>query len=302
MSGPALIVMAYGTARDLDDVERYYTDIRRGRPPTPESLEDLRDRYRAIGGRSPLLEITRAQVDGLAERLSGVPVLLGQKHSPPFIDDAVEAMIANGATSALGLVLAPHFSSMSVGDYERRLRAAADRRGWEGRIDMIESWHLEPGYLEMLAGRVKEALDGLPDASPEQTQVVFSAHSLPQRILDAGDPYPTQLEETGAAVASLLGLPRWRTGWQSAGRTEESWLGPDILEIVEKEAAEGTRALVVCPCGFVADHLEVLYDLDIEAASAAARHGLYLTRTRSPNADAGFIDVLASVARRALPV
>jgi protoporphyrin/coproporphyrin ferrochelatase len=301
VSRPAVVVMAYGTARDLEDVERYYTDIRRGRPPTPELLEDLRDRYRAIGGRSPLLEITQAQVDGLAQRLAGVPVYLGQKHSPPFIDDAVEAMIEDGATTAVGLVLAPHFSSMSVGDYERRLRGAADERGWGGWIEMVESWHLEPGYLELLAVRVKDALEGVPDASPEQIQVVFTAHSLPERILHAGDPYPTQLEETAGAVASLLGLPRWSIGWQSAGRTEEPWLGPDILEIVEKEAAEGTDALVVCPCGFVADHLEVLYDLDIEAAAAAARRGMYLTRTRSPNADPEFVDLLATVARRALP-
>ena len=299
LSARGVLVMAYGTPRDLDDVERYYTDIRRGSPPPPELLEELTDRYRAIGGRSPLLEITQAQTRGLEERLDDVKVYLGQKHSDPFIADAVAAMARDGIEEAVGLVLAPHFSTMSVGDYERRARAGGERAGWTGRLQMVESWHLEPGYISLLADRVQSELAALPPELRSDALVVFSAHSLPERILRDDDPYADQLRGTGGAVANELALPRWRTGWQSAGRTADPWLGPDILEIVEKEAADGTKAIVVCPCGFVADHLEVLYDLDIEAKTAAAERGVELRRTRSPNADAGFLDVLATVVHRA---
>lgn len=294
-----VLVMAYGTPRDLDDVERYYTDIRRGSPPPAELLEELTTRYRAIGGRSPLLEITSAQTEGLQERLDGVKAYLGQKHSPPFISDAVAAMAGDGVEEAVGLVLAPHFSSMSVGDYERRAATAAERFSWSGRLQMVQSWHLEPGYVSLLAERVAAGIGDLAPELREEALVVFSAHSLPQRILRDDDPYADQLRETAEAVAAAVPLPRWRTGWQSAGRTADPWLGPDILEVVEKEAADGTKAIVVCPCGFVADHLEVLYDLDIEAKQAAAERGLELRRTRSPNADPEFLDVLATVVRRA---
>jgi ferrochelatase len=302
MTKRGVLVMAYGTPAGLNDVERYYTDIRRGRAPSAELLEELTDRYRAIGGRSPLLEITRAQVAGLEERLDGVRAYLGQKHSSPFIADAMEEVARDGIEELVGLVLAPHFSALSVGDYERRARAGAgaERATWSGRFQMVQSWHLEPGYVSLLAERVRHELDALPPELKDEALVVFSAHSLPERILAEDDPYADQLRETAAAVASRLALPRWRTGWQSAGRTADPWLGPDILEIVEKEAAEGTRALVVCPCGFVADHLEVLYDLDTEAADAAARVDITLRRTRSPNADPEFLDVLASVVRPAL--
>ena len=297
MTKRGVLVMAYGTPRDLDDVERYYTDIRRGSPPPPELLEELSDRYRAIGGKSPLLEITNAQVSGLEERLDEVKAYLGQKHSAPFIPDAVAAMAADGIEEAVGLVLAPHFSSMSVGDYARRARSGAERASWAGRLEMVESWHVEPGYVSLLTERVRAAIATLPPALQSEALVVFSAHSLPERILKDDDPYADQLRETAEAVAASIPLPRWRTGWQSAGRTADPWLGPDILEIVEKEAADGTSAIVVCPCGFVADHLEVLYDLDIEATKAAAERGIELTRTRSPNADPEFLDVLATVVK-----
>lgn len=300
MTRRGVLIMAYGTPADLDDVERYYTDIRRGRPPAPDLLEELTGRYRAIGGRSPLLEITQAQVAGVEERLEGVGAYLGQKHSPPFIDDAVREMANDGVEEAAGLVLAPHFSTMSIADYERRARDAAARRSWSGRLAMIESWHLERGYVTLLAERVETELAALPPDLRDEALVVFTAHSLPERILRDGDPYADQLRETADAVAAAASLRRWRTGWQSAGRTSDPWLGPDILEIVEKEAADGTRAIVVCPCGFVADHLEVLYDLDIEAREAASERGVELTRTRSPNADSEFLDVLAAIVRRTL--
>ena len=188
---------------------------------------------------------------------------------------------------------------MSIGDYERRTRAAAEEAGWDGRFHMVESWHLEPGYVTLLAERVKDAIASLPTDAGDPI-VVFTAHSLPERILADGDPYPEQLRATGEQVASTLALKDWRIGWQSAGRTRDPWLGPDVLEVLDEEAKAGRSSMVVCPCGFVSDHLEVLYDLDIEAASHAAKLGVAFTRTASPNTDPAFLDTLATVVRRAL--
>jgi ferrochelatase len=295
----AVLVMAYGTAKALDDVEAYYSHIRGGRPPSPELLAELTARYRAIGGRSPLLAVTEAQARGLAARL-GISVYLGQKHAAPFIADAVADMARDGVERAVGLVLAPHFSTMSVGDYEQRIQRAAEGAGWDGKLEMIESWHLEPGYVELLAGAVEAARRNLPAPTRAGATVIFSAHSLPARILASGDPYPEQLAATAAAVARRAGLERWRVAWQSAGRTGESWLGPDILEVIDKLARAGAPAVIVCPCGFVADHLEVLYDVDIEAADHARTRGIALARTASPNDDPAFLDTLSGVVRRRL--
>jgi ferrochelatase len=294
----AVLVMAYGTPKGLDDVEAYYTDIRRGRPPSPEQLEELTDRYRAIGGRSPLLEITRRQADGIAERL-GIPAYIGQKHAAPFIPDAIQTMKDAGVTRAVGLVLAPHYSSMSIGDYARRVASATESVGWSGTVEMIESWHREPAFVDLLAGYCKDALSSIPAPDRDRTTVVFTAHSLPASIVAKGDPYPEHLRETAEAVAKQLGLERWQVGWQSAGRTEQEWLGPDVLEVLDELAASAERGIVVCPCGFVADHLEVLYDLDIEAAARARDLGVAFARTRSPNDDPAFLDMLSDVVARA---
>jgi protoporphyrin/coproporphyrin ferrochelatase len=293
----ALLVMAYGTPRSLDEVKDYYTDIRGGRPPPPDRLQELIERYRAIGGTSPLLKITRAQAEGLSRRV-GLPAFIGFKHARPFIPDAVKAMIAEVVTRAVGLVLAPHYSAMSVGDYERRARRGAEEAGWTGELDMIKSWHLEPGYIELLADRVRDSLASLPEESRAGTVTVFTAHSLPERIVSANDPYPEQLRETAAAVAERARLEHWEVAWQSAGRTGDRWLGPDILEVIEDLAGRGVAGVVVCPCGFVADHLEVLYDIDIEARELADKLGVALARTASPNDDPGFLDMLATVVRR----
>ena len=294
----AVLVMAYGTPKGLADVEAYYTDIRRGRPPSAEQLEELTERYRAIGGRSPLLEITERQAQGVGERL-GVPAYVGQKHAAPFIPDAVARMKADGIERAVGLVLAPHYSSMSIGDYSRRATAAAEATGWAGTITMVQSWHVEPAFIDLLADYCKKALASLPETVRDQTTFVFTAHSLPAAIVRNNDPYPEQLRETAEAVAGQLGLERWQVGWQSAGRTSDPWLGPDVLEILDSLAANAD-GVVVCPCGFVADHLEVLYDLDIEAKQRADELGIPFTRTRSPNDDPAFLDMLAGVAARAL--
>ncbi len=297
---PGVVVMAYGTPRGLEDVERYYTDIRHGRPPTPELLAELTERYAAIGGQSPLYEITEAQRIGLEKRLDGVPTYLGQKHSPPFIPDAIRAMAADGVDRIVGLVLAPHYSKMSVGDYRRRVVLARDEAGLDAAVDVIESWHVEPGYVTFLAQRVREAAARLTPEAQERHVVVFTAHSLPQAILRGGDPYPQQLQETADAVAAEAGIASHTIGWQSAGRTADPWLGPDVLEVIERLAGEGARGVVVCPCGFVSDHLEVLYDVDVECVDAARRLGVELVRTESPNDDPAFLEVLATVVRREL--
>lgn len=285
--------MAYGTPATPDDIEAYYTHVRRGRPPTEEQLADLRRRYEAIGGTSPLLERTQEQAAGIQAALGdGFRVELGMKHAPPFIEDGVAALAAAGITRIVGLVLAPHYSVLSVGEYAKRAEAAAAEAGVG--LTMVSSWHLAPGYVDLLAGFVRRELDRL---GADPVEVVFTAHSLPVRILDMGDPYPDQLAETAKAVADEAGVNRWSVGWQSAGRTPEPWIGPDLLEILPTLAEAGVAGVVVCAAGFVSDHLEVLYDLDVEARAAADKLGLAFSRTPSPNADPSFCATLAGVVR-----
>jgi ferrochelatase len=298
MSEPVgVLLMHYGTASGPDDVERYYTDIRGGRAPSPEAVEDLRRRYAAIGNTFPLNRITREQAGALEGELNALAggrfrVYVGAKHSPPFVGDAVRRMAEDGIRFGVGLVLAPHYSKMSVGGYIERARKA---RPASLELTFVESWHLHPAFLEVLTDRVAAALEQLTDDERAEALVIFTAHSLPARIVDEGDPYPEQIRETGQAVAARLGLERWTTGWQSAGRTPEPWLGPPLDELVEKAAAAGHTSVVVVPCGFVADHLEILYDVDIEARQAADRAGIRLVRTESMNADPAFIRALADV-------
>jgi ferrochelatase len=297
-----VVVMAYGTPASPDDVERYYTDIRRGRPPSPEQLADLRRRYDAIGGTSPLAERTEAQRAGLQAALERrapgrCTVVLGQKHSPPFITDAMQALAEHGIERAVGFVLAPHYSGMSIGDYERRARRGAAEAGWNGSFEMVESWATEPGFVSWTARRVKETIERLHVDDP---LVVFSAHSLPEKILKENDPYPDELSRSAGEVAHEAGVGRWQIAWQSAGRTEEPWLGPDILEVIDDAAKRGEPGIVLCPIGFVADHLEVLYDVDIEAKEHAERMGLPFERTAMPNDDPEFLDVIAGVVERAI--
>jgi ferrochelatase len=302
----AVLVMAYGTPSGPEDLEAYYTHIRGGRRPPPELLADLRERYEAIGGRSPLLEITRAQASGLrhALRAAGhgdVRVAVGMKHSPPFIEDAVGELVAAGVEHIVGLVLAPHYSRMSVQQYGDRIQAAlAAEGGGETRCDLVQSWATEPGYVRYLEAAVADALAGLGPAAAG-AEVVFTAHSLPQRILATGDPYPGELRATAEAVARAAGLERWSIAWQSAGRTSEPWIGPDVLEVLPRLVAAGATGVVVCPAGFVADHLEVLYDLDVEAAAEALTLRLPFARTAAPNADPAFTATLARVVAARLP-
>ena len=292
-------VMAYGTPSSPADVEAYYTHIRRGRPPAPEQLVELRGRYEAIGGTSPLAARTEAQRAALQAALDErapqrCRTTLGQKHAAPFIEDAVADLAAAGVDQVVGLVLAPHFSRASVGEYHARLAAAADVHGLQ--VATIDSWHLEPTYVAFLTDAVRAGLVPLP----ERTKVLFTAHSLPERAL-ADDPYPEQLRASAAAVAGAAGLDRWAgwsVCWQSAGRTPEPWRGPDVLAVIRELAATGRAdGVLVCPQGFVSDHLEVVYDLDVEAARVAAEVDLTFARTRVLN-DHG--PVFAALATRVL--
>jgi ferrochelatase len=291
----AVLLMAYGTPARAQDIEPYYTDIRRGRPPPPELLADLVARYEAIGGLSPLAARTEAQRAALQaaldERAPGrYGVVLGYKHVAPRVEDAVAAI---GTGDTIGLVLAPHWSAASVGEYHERAAKAAAAAGIA--YAAIERWHLEPAYLDFQAAAVAETLA----AMPANTKVLFTAHSLPQRVADGGDPYPELLRESAEAVARRAGLAPWG-GWsvayQSAGRTPEPWLGPDVGTVIDELAASpGATGLVVCPLGFVADHLEVLYDLDIEARRRAGERGLAFARTPVVNADPAVMAALADL-------
>ena len=292
----AVLLMAYGTPRTPAEIEPYYTDIRRGRAPTPEQLADLVARYDAIGGISPLAARTEAQRDALQKALNEIApdtyeVVLGLKHAAPMIEATVNELAVRGFQHIIGLVLAPHYSSFSIGQYMGRARAAAEPHGIT--VTAIDSWATEPAFVEFLAADLRSRLS----AMPANTKVLFTAHSLPQRIIDAGDPYPDELRSTAEAVAIAAGLDSWSSwsiAWQSAGRTPEPWIGPDILAVIDDLAAsENASGVVVCACGFVADHLEVLFDLDIEARQHAQAKGLAFDRTSCVNDDATIMHALA---------
>ena len=293
--GHGVLLMAYGSPERPADLEAYYTDIRRGRPPTPEQLADLRRRYDAIGGLSPLAERTRAQAAGLQRVLderTGAGtwrVELGLKHASPSIEAGVEALASAGVEEFVSLVLAPHYSALSVGQY---LERAADAAG-HLKVRDITAWWDRPLLIELLAARVRDALASLGAARPE---VLFTAHSLPTRALTIDDPtYEAQLRSTAERVAAEAGISSWRIAWQSAGRTPEPWIGPDILEVIRSLPGEGFDGVVVCPAGFTSDHLEVLYDVDIEAAAVAREVCLPLARTASLNDDDRFLGLLADL-------
>ena len=288
--------MAYGTPRSTQEILPYYTDIRRGRAPTEEQLSDLVARYDAIGGISPLAARTEAQRDALQRALDVLMtgqfhVQLGLKHAAPMIETAVDDLAQQGFTKIVALVLAPHFSSYSIGQYVGRATEAAKPHGIE--VVGINSWATEPAFVDFIAADMKQKLTSMP----ARTRVLFTAHSLPQRIIDGGDPYPTELHATATAVAKQLGLVEhsdWDIAWQSAGRTPEPWIGPDILLAIDDIAAQRSAdGVLVSAVGFVADHLEVLYDLDIEAARHADKLGLSFSRTACVNDDSTVMSALA---------
>jgi len=287
----AVVLMAYGSPERIEDVPAYYADIRGGRPIRPELLDDLVERYRRLGigdAANPLNEITAATRAAL-EREVALPVFTGMKHWQPRIAEAAERALRTGAGTVLGLVLAPHYSRLSIAGYRAQLEEALDGRA---ELVFVDSWHDDPGLIEFLAARVRGT----------GAHVVFTAHSLPARILEEGDPYEQQLLETSRLVAEAAALPDSSFSYQSESDTGEPWLQPDILDHLGELRSRGVEHVLVCPVGFVSDHLEIRWDIDAEAVERAAELGLRLERIEMPNADPDFVRVLADVVRKALAV
>src|SRR5437868_14796127 len=280
--------MAYGSPERLADVPAYYSDIRGGRPVAPEHLYDLVERYRRLGieGSSPLNAITERTRAALEVEL-GLPVFTGMKHWTPRIADAAKSALASGAAEIVGLLLAPHYSALSIAGYRDQLEHALAGRA---ELRFVESWHEEPGFVDLLADRVRGT----------DAHVVFTAHSLPARVLELGDPYRDQLLETSGLVAEAAGLSDWSFSFQSESPTGEPWLGPDILDHLGELHDRGVHDVLVCPVGFVSDHLEIRWDIDVEARECASELGMRLDRIEMPNADPAFVRVLAGIVRREL--
>lgn len=309
-----VLIMAHGTPSNLEGLEGFYTRIRKGRRPSAQELQELAARYRAIGGTSPLNAVTTAQVNGVERALSREQpgrfvVRYGAKHTEPFVEDAANALLESKPAAVIALVLTPHWSTRGSGEYFSRAAAVMN-----GRVPLrpIKDWYSNPAFISLQASRVLEALDRARRGDSDGTGsvatgalapdpvVVFTAHSLPERAVRLeGDPYPDQVQASAGAVARAAGIRDWRVAWQSAGRTPEAWIGPDILDVLPELAANGTRNVVVCPIGFVADHLEVLYDIDIQARELANKAGLQLVRTASLNDDGRFIELLAELIKTA---
>lgn len=296
-----LLVMAYGTPYKEEDIERYYTHIRHGRKPSEEMLEDLKRRYKAIGGISPLAKITNEQAEKLAAQLNKMQdqiefqLYIGLKHIEPFIEDAVKKMHEDGIKEAVSMVLAPHYSTFSVKSYNERAKSEAEKLGGPV-ITSIDSWYREPKFIDYWVTQVQKVYEQMPNEERESSVMIVSAHSLPEKILKYHDPYPEQLKETARFIAEKAGIKNYAVGWQSAGNTPEPWLGPDVQDLTrELHRKNGYKAFVYVPVGFVADHLEVLYDNDYECKVVTQEIGASYYRPEMPNAKPEFIDALATV-------
>jgi ferrochelatase len=292
----AVLVMAYGGPGNIDEVEPYLMDVRGGRPTKPELVEEIRARYARIGGRSPILELTRAQAAGIGRALQDrFQVFVGMRHWHPYIQDAVNDIAAAGLRRAVGVAMAPHYSNMSVGAYEKKLLQAAD-----GRLDvtLVRTWWDQPAFLEATATRIRQALQRFP--KPADVQVIFTAHSLPEKIVASADPYPQELRASAEAAAKRAGVTGWRFAYQSAGATPEPWLGPDAEDVISEVARAGKNAVLLVPIGFVCDHVEILYDIDVKYQALAKRLGIQLERTASLNDDPGLVTAVADVVRSAV--
>lgn len=294
VTSQAILLMAYGSPETANDIAAYYTDIRRGNPPDDQLLLELNNRYAAIGGKTPLLAITKKQAMLLEKRL-GITVYIGMKHWHPYISETVEQIAKSKAKQITALVLAPHYSRMSIGDYANRLKKAVEESAPLLKVTLIERWGDNPVFVDSLCRRINASLKKFPKPDWNEIQVLFTAHSLPVKILESGDPYQKELLATARLVAEQLHLPQWRQVFQSAGRTRDSWLGPDILTELRSLAAKGTRQVLVAPIGFTTDNLEILYDLDVQAAEVARTLGITFERIPSANVTKRFIDALQTV-------
>ena len=296
-----LLVMAYGTPYSEADIERYYTHIRHGRKPSDEQLADLTGRYEAIGGISPLAKITESQARGLCDRLNELQdeiefkLYIGLKHIEPFLEDAVAEMHKDGITEAVSMVLAPHFSTFSIKSYNGRIKEEAEKLG-NLKITSIESWYDEPKFIQYWSDRVSEAFRAMTEEQREKACLIVSAHSLPEKIKELGYSYPEQLQETADLTAQAAGVKNYAVGWQSAGQTPEPWIGPDVQDLTrELHEQKGYTTFVYTPVGFVAEHLEVLYDNDYECKVVCDDIEATYVRPEMPNAQPQFIDAMADV-------
>ncbi len=301
-----VLLMAYGGPNSLDEVEPYYTHVL-GRKPSLEMLQGLKERYRAIGSKSPINDITFTQAQLLQEQLNTIcrspfasrcRVYVGMKHWHPYIAEAIERMAADGITDAVGIILAPHYSRRSVAEYIGYALEALERLGNPIGFRFVESWATHPSLVQCFAEKVRKAWAQFDEAVRVRVRLVFTAHSLPRRILEWNDPYPDELRRTCEGVAQTVGVSDWLFAYQSASGAD--WLGPDILEVLEGLAGQGHRCVLVAPIGFLCDHLEVLYDIDIEAQAKARELGIELRRIEMPNTDPLLISALADIATKAI--
>ena len=294
-----VLIMAYGGPNNLDEIPGYLADIRSGRVTSTAVLAEITNNYRQIGGKSPLLALTMAQAEAIRGHLDPAKfkVYVGMRHWFPWIEDAIRDILDDGLTHAVSLVMAPHFSGLSIARYQAKIAAALEMVRGHIEFAHIDSYHDVPGLIEPLAERVRDGLSRWPEAERENVHVVFSAHSLPARIIKMDDPYDSQLRETARLVAESAGLQdeQWSWSYQSAGRSPEPWLGPQIEEYIPELAAKGIKNIVSIPVGFVCDHVEILFDIDIEAQAAAKEHGVRLERPPALNTDPVFMKQLADI-------
>lgn len=303
----AVILLAYGGPESLDDIPAYLLDIRGGRPTPQELIDDIRDRYRQIGGRSPLLDIT-CNVAHKLELEIGLPVYVGMRHWSPYIADVVGQMAADGVEHVIGICMAPHYSSLSIGKYQEKLLESVSQfntlTNQDITVSFVESWHTQAAYLHGIASNVRQTLAHWPAGERAEVKVIFTAHSLPSFILEKGDPYDSQLRQTAALLAEMLDLPadHWTFSYQSAAQTGMPWLGPQIEELVPELAASGERDLLIAPIGFISDHVEILYDIDIGVRAIARAHGVRMERTPMLNASQPLVDALSALVQSQLPL
>lgn len=298
-----VLLLAYGTPERPEDVADYLRHIRGGRVPSAAAVEELQERYERVGGRTPLLDITRSVASALEAELnasSGAQrerfrVYVGMKHWHPYIADVVPRIAADGVTDLTALALAPHYSRMSIGAYQRAVEEAIACLARPLPVRFVQSWHLHSGFVEFMSARVTAALEQWPARDRPQIVTLFSAHSLPERIRQWGDPYEQQLRDSSAAVAARAGVDNWRFAWQSAGQTDEPWIGPDVCDAIGTLHDQGARHVLSVPIGFVSDHLEIAYDLDHELRNKADSLGVTWRRTPMPNADPAFVRVLSEI-------